>query len=81
MSGFAFNKLVIFGVGLIGGSLARALRERAPGGAGEIVGVGRSRASVERALSLGVIDRAAALDDDVQVRDALAGADLVLLAA
>nr|WP_249185060.1 prephenate dehydrogenase/arogenate dehydrogenase family protein [Burkholderia cenocepacia] len=81
VSGFAFNKLVIFGVGLIGGSLARALRERAPGGAGEIVGVGRSRASVERALSLGVIDRAAALDDDVQLRDALAGADLVLLAA
>ncbi|MBL3940452.1 hypothetical protein FH720_24865, partial [Bacteroides thetaiotaomicron] len=28
VSGFAFNKLVIFGVGLIGGSLARALRER-----------------------------------------------------
>ncbi|VWB94972.1 prephenate dehydrogenase [Burkholderia lata] len=81
VSGFAFNKLVIFGVGLIGGSLARALRERAPGGAGEIVGVGRSRASVERALALGVIDRAAALDDDAQLRDALAGADLVLLAA
>ena len=81
VSGFAFNKLVIFGVGLIGGSLARALRERAPGGAGEVVGVGRSRASVERALALGVIDRAAALDDDAQLRDALAGADLVLLAA
>ncbi|WP_346778766.1 prephenate dehydrogenase/arogenate dehydrogenase family protein [Burkholderia sp. Ac-20353] len=85
MSGFAFNKLVIFGVGLIGGSLARALRERAPGEvgeiAGEIVGVGRSSVSVARALALGVIDRAAALDDEAQLREALAGADLVLLAA
>lgn len=81
VSGFAFNKLVIFGVGLIGGSLARALRERAPGGAGEVVGVGRSAASVARAQALGVIDRAVALDDDAQLRDALAGADLVLLAA
>ncbi|HZZ06803.1 MAG TPA: prephenate dehydrogenase/arogenate dehydrogenase family protein, partial [Paraburkholderia sp.] len=28
VAAFSFNKLVIFGVGLIGGSLARALRER-----------------------------------------------------
>ncbi|WDD93373.1 prephenate dehydrogenase/arogenate dehydrogenase family protein [Burkholderia sp. FERM BP-3421] len=80
MSGFSFNKLVIFGVGLIGGSLARALRERA-GAAGEVVGVGRSPASIARACELGVIDRGAALDDDAQLRDALRGADLVLLAA
>ncbi|HZZ12289.1 MAG TPA: prephenate dehydrogenase/arogenate dehydrogenase family protein [Paraburkholderia sp.] len=79
---FSFNKLVIFGVGLIGGSLARALRERGEAvGAREVVGVGRSAASTERALALGVIDRAAALHDDVQLRDALSGADFVLLAA
>ncbi|ABN90360.1 bifunctional prephenate dehydrogenase/3-phosphoshikimate 1-carboxyvinyltransferase [Burkholderia pseudomallei] len=81
MSGFYFDKLVIFGVGLIGGSLALALREGASGGRREVVGVGRSSASIGRALALRVIDRAAALDDDAQLRDALAGADLVLLAA
>ncbi|AET89827.1 prephenate dehydrogenase [Caballeronia cordobensis] len=77
---FSFNKLVIFGVGLIGGSLARALRERA-GLGGSVVGVGRSAASVARAIELGVIDEAAALGDDTALADALAGADVVLLAA
>ncbi|BAN23823.1 prephenate dehydrogenase [Caballeronia insecticola] len=80
MAAFSFNKLVIFGVGLIGGSLARALRERA-GLAGRIVGVGRSAASVARALELGVIDEAAALDDDTALARVLEGADIVLLAA
>ncbi|SAL70304.1 prephenate dehydrogenase [Caballeronia cordobensis] len=77
---FSFNKLVIFGVGLIGGSLARALRERA-GLGGRVVGVGRSAASVARAIELGVIDEAAALGDDTGLAGALAGADVVLLAA
>lgn len=77
---FSFNKLVIFGVGLIGGSLARALRERA-GLGGCVVGVGRSAASVARAIELGVIDEAAALGDDTALAGALAGADVVLLAA
>jgi prephenate dehydrogenase len=80
VAAFSFNKLVIFGVGLIGGSLARGLRERA-GLAGRIVGVGRSAASVERALELGVIDEAAALGDDTALAAALEGADVVLLAA
>jgi prephenate dehydrogenase len=79
---FSFDKLVIFGVGLIGGSLARALRER-DGVAGKrtVIGVGRTPASTARAVELGVIDASAALNDDVALRDALAGADLVLLAA
>ncbi|WP_175944625.1 prephenate dehydrogenase/arogenate dehydrogenase family protein [Caballeronia sp. BCC1704] len=80
MAAFTFNKLVIFGVGLIGGSLARALRERA-GLAGRVVGVGRSAQSVARAVELGVIDEAAALDDDAALALALRGADIVLLAA
>ncbi len=80
MSAFTFNKLVIFGVGLIGGSLARALREH--GSTGRIVGVGRHHRSVARALELGVIDSAATLDDDDgALADALEGADFVLLAA
>ncbi|CAH2898265.1 MAG: Cyclohexadienyl dehydrogenase (EC (EC [uncultured Paraburkholderia sp.] len=82
VAAFSFNKLVIFGVGLIGGSLARALRERGEAdGARTVIGVGRSAASSARALALGVIDRAAALSDDAALREALAGADVVLLAA
>ena len=80
MAAFSFNKLVIFGVGLIGGSLARALRERA-GASGELVGVGRSMKSVERALELGVIDSAVLLDNDRALEHALRDADFVLIAA
>lgn len=82
MTTFTFDKLVIFGVGLIGGSLARALRERSGAASGgRIVGVGRSRASAERARELGVVDDVAALDRDDELRAALDGADLVLIAA
>ena len=82
VAAFSFDKLVIFGVGLIGGSLARALRERGDvGGARRVIGVGRSAASTQRALELGVIDASASLADDAALRDALAGADVVLLAA
>ncbi|CAG4907561.1 prephenate dehydrogenase [Paraburkholderia saeva] len=82
VTAFSFNKLVIFGVGLIGGSLARALRERSGvSGARSVTGVGRSAASTARALELGVIDASAALADDAALRAALAGADFVLLAA
>ena len=82
VAGFSFNKLVIFGVGLIGGSLARALRERGEAaGARTVVGIGRSSASTARALELGVVDETAALGDDAALRAALSGADFVLLAA
>jgi len=67
------NKLVVIGVGLIGGSLARVLR--AKGEAGEIVGVGRSEANLRRAVELGVIDRYT--HDPVA---AVKGADMVFLA-
>lgn len=82
VAAFSFNKLVIFGVGLIGGSLARALRERGEADGGrKVIGVGRTPASIERAAQLGVIDGGAALNDDAALRDALSGADFVLLAA
>ncbi|MBN4666931.1 prephenate dehydrogenase/arogenate dehydrogenase family protein [Pandoraea nosoerga] len=68
------NRLVICGVGLIGGSLARALK--AAGAVGEVVGVGRSEASLARARELGVIDRAA-----TSMAQAVPGADIVVLAA
>ncbi|HEX8956157.1 MAG TPA: prephenate dehydrogenase/arogenate dehydrogenase family protein [Burkholderiaceae bacterium] len=69
-----FNKVAIFGVGLIGGSFALSLKKA--GMAGEIVGMDRSSASLERARELGIIDRAAE-----SAADAVHGADLVLLAA
>ena len=68
----ALGKVVVCGVGLIGGSFALALK--AAGAAGEVVGLGRSRAPLEEALALGVIDRIAA-----DWADAVRDADLVLL--
>lgn len=68
---FKLNKVVVYGVGLIGGSFALALK--AHEAVGEVVGLGRSTASLEVAQGLGVIDRVGELSD---VRDA----DLVLLA-
>jgi prephenate dehydrogenase len=70
------DKLVIFGVGLIGGSFALALREAEA--VGEVVGVGRSWENLSAALGLSVIDGAAA--DEAGVAAALKGADLVMLA-
>ncbi len=67
------NKIVIFGVGLIGGSFALALKKA--NAANEFVGFGRSAASLELAKQLGIIDRIGA-DAALEVVDA----DLVLLA-
>jgi len=49
------RKLCIIGVGLIGGSFARALR--AKGLVHEVIGCGRSRKNLEEAQRLGVVDR------------------------
>jgi prephenate dehydrogenase len=73
VSAFFIDRLVVVGVGLIGGSVAAALR--ACGRVGRVVGVGRGRANIERALALGVIDETA---DSVAA--AAETADLVLLA-
>jgi len=68
------GKLVVCGVGLIGGSFALALRRAAA--VERIVGIGRRREPLERAQALGVIDEIAE-----GWATALDGADLVLLAA
>lgn len=68
------GKLVICGVGLIGGSFALGLKRA--DAVGQIVGIGRRREPLERALALGVIDEIA-----TDWADALRDADLVLLAA
>lgn len=67
------RRMTIIGVGLIGGSLARALREK--GAVGEIVGVGRTESNLQRAVELGVIDR---YSQDPCA--GVAGADVVFLA-
>ena len=67
------NKLCIIGVGLIGGSLARALR--AGGHVREVSGYGRSIANLQRAVELGVIDRV-----EVSLADAARLADVIVLA-
>jgi len=73
VSALHFSKVVIVGVGLIGGSLALSLKRA--GVVGTVVGVGRSAASLEKARALGVIDEAASLED------AMRGASLVVLCA
>ncbi len=67
------ERLAIIGVGLIGGSLARALR--AVGEVGEVVGCGRTLPNLERAVALGVIDR---YTQDPAA--AVIGADMVFVA-
>ena len=67
-------KLVVIGVGLIGGSLACALRKA--GRVGSVIGVGRGVANLEQAVALGVIDSYS--QDGAQ---AVADADLVVIGA
>src|SRR5882724_378951 len=68
-----FKKIVIFGVGLVGGSFALALRKA--NAVDEVVGFGRSAATLEQAIKLHILDR---IGEDAarEVRDA----DLVLIA-
>ncbi|MBF0189551.1 MAG: prephenate dehydrogenase/arogenate dehydrogenase family protein [Magnetococcales bacterium] len=70
---FFIKRLTIIGVGLIGGSLARALKARQM--VGEVVGVNRTRDSLAKALELGVIDRCT-----TSASEGVRGAELVLVA-
>lgn len=72
MSTPQFKKVVIFGVGLIGGSFALALRKA--NAVSEVVGFGRSTSTLEQAKQLGILDR---IGSDLAE---LGNADLVLLA-
>jgi len=67
------RQLTIIGVGLIGGSLARALKQARA--VQEVVGCGRDEQHLQRAMALGVIDRY-----DTDMTRAVAGADMVVLA-
>ena len=69
-----FRRLAVVGVGLIGGSVAAALRRA--GACREFAGAGRDPANLRRAVELGIIDRSF-----TDAADAVRGADLVLVAA
>jgi prephenate dehydrogenase len=67
-----FNKVAILGVGLIGGSIAQAIKKK--GLAKEVVGVSRHKKNVLLAKRFQVIDRGS---QDLNI---IKGADLVILA-
>ena len=68
-----FKKIVIFGVGLIGGSFALALRKA--NAVGEVVGFGRSVETLQQAQQLGIIHR---IGQDIAAE--VSDADFILLA-
>ncbi|MDB5409700.1 MAG: tyrC 1 [Rhodospirillales bacterium] len=68
-----FERVAIIGIGLIGSSLARVLRRDEL--AGEIVACARRAETRDKALALGIADRATE-----DAAEAVAGADLVVLA-
>jgi len=67
------KQLTIIGVGLIGGSLARALKRA--DAVDEVVGAGRDMQHLQQALTLGVVDR---IETDLAL--AVQGADIVVVA-
>lgn len=73
MSQKIIHKLCVIGVGLIGGSLARALKKA--GVVGEVVGAGRNVAHLEKAKNLGVIDHF-----ETDITTAVKGCDMVVVA-
>ena len=68
-----FNRMVIVGVGLIGGSLAMISRRK--GLVKEIIGVGRGAANLKEAVKLNIID-----SFTFDISEAVKGADLIVLA-
>ncbi|GFO60246.1 prephenate dehydrogenase [Geomonas silvestris] len=72
VGGVLIERLAVIGVGLIGGSLARALREA--GAVREIVGIDRDEENLRRGVELGVLDRYV-----VDPREGVNGADVVFV--
>jgi prephenate dehydrogenase len=67
-----FGAVTIIGVGLLGGSLGLALKER--GIAAHVRGVGRRRSSLDTALEVAAIDEAF-----LDAREAVPGSDLIII--
>ena len=73
MTDFHIDKLAVVGVGLIGGSLALALKQA--GAVGHVVGIGRGLPNLETALRLGVVD-----SYTLDLAEGVADADVIFLA-
>lgn len=73
LGGLHFNSATVIGVGLLGGSLGLALKQRKL--AVRIIGIGRRQSSLDAAAARGAIDAAF-----LEVTDEAAKADLVVLA-
>lgn len=56
------GRLLVYGLGLIGGSVAKAAKER--GLCREVVGVSRRQSTLEKAIAMGVVDRVSASPPD-----------------
>lgn len=70
------NKLVVVGIGLIGGSLAAALKNR--GQCREVIGVARREETCARACALGIVDRA--VTDIKTLANELGEGDVIFIA-
>ncbi len=68
-----FKKITIIGVGLIGGSIARTIKEKDK--TIEITGIGRNKLNLEKAKELNIIDKYF-----LNAEGAIADADLIILA-
>lgn len=67
------GRLVILGLGLIGGSLAKALKQK--NAVSEVVGWGHRAQSLQKGIELGVIDRYS-----LDLAEAVKGADIIVIA-
>jgi prephenate dehydrogenase len=72
-NGFYVPVIAVAGVGLIGGSLALALKQR--GMVNQVIGFGRSRENLEKAKILGAID-----EISTSIAEAARKADIIVLA-
>ena len=72
-STFIFNRLTIIGIGLIGSSLARALKSK-PGLVKQIIASDSNKENLAKALELGIADSTCE-----NINDAVSNSDCVIL--
>lgn len=70
------NKLVVVGIGLIGGSLATGLKAR--GACKEVIGIARRQQICEEAVALGIVDRAYV--ELAEIASELSAGDIIFIA-
>ncbi|QDS98357.1 prephenate dehydrogenase [Adhaeretor mobilis] len=68
-----YQRIAIIGVGLLGGSIGKAIRQRKL--ASEVVGIGRRQSSLDAALEIGAVDRAT-----LNLKEGVAGSELIVVA-